>query len=138
MVTRIISAAIGIVIAIVVLILHATPVFNLVVAVLAVIMLYELLSANKCLQYKFHSGVCFAFAAAMPFLLEYTEGMEIIYIFGTSCILLLFAGSIAKHKEITFEKVAYMFTVTLLTTLPMCCLISLENADELHGVCYIV
>lgn len=138
MVTRIISAAIGIAIAIVVLFLHATPAFNLVVAALAVIMLYELLSANKCLQYKFHSGVCFAFAAAMPFLLEYTEGMEIIYIFGTSCILLLFAGSIAKHKEITFEKVAYMFTVSLLTTLPMCCLISLENADSVHGVCYIV
>lgn len=138
MVVRIISAVVGIVIAVIVLLLHATPVYNLVVAALAVIMLYELLSANKCLKYKFHSAVCFAFAAAMPFLLEYTDGMEVIYIFGTSCILLLFAGSIAKHKEIAFEKLAYMFTVTLLTTLPMCCLISLENADSVHGVCYIV
>ena len=138
MVVRIISALVGIVIAIAVLFLHATPVFNLVVAALAVIMLYELLSANKCLKHKFHSAVCFAFAAAMPFLLEYTGGMEVIYIFGTSCILLLFIGSIAKHKEIAFEKLAYMFTVTLLTTLPMCCLVSLENADSVHGVCYIV
>lgn len=138
MVTRIISAAVGIAIAICVLILHATPFFNLVVAALAVIMLFELLSAGKCLQYKFHSGVCFVFAAGMPFLLEYTEGMEIIYIFGTSCILLLFAGYIANHKAVTFEKIAYMFTVSLLTTLPMCCLVSLENADSLHGVCYIV
>lgn len=138
MVTRIISAAVGIAIAICVLILHATPFFNLVVAALAVIMLFELLSAGKCLQYKFHSGICFVFAAAMPFLLEYTEGMEIIYIFGTSCILLLFAGYIANHKAMTFEKISYMFTVSLLTTLPMCCLVSLENADSLHGVCYIV
>lgn len=138
MVTRIISAAVGIAIAICVLILHSTPFFNLVVAALAVIMLFELLSAGKCLQYKFHSGVCLAFAAAMPFLLEYTEGMEIIYIFGTSCILLLFVGYIANHKAMTFEKIAYMFTVSLLTTLPMCCLVSLENADSLHGVCYIV
>lgn len=138
MVIRIISAAVGIVIAIGVLFLHATPVYNLVVAALAVIMLYELLSANKCLKHKLHSGVCFAFAAAMPFLTEYTEGMEIIYIFGTMCILIMFSGFIAKHKEISFEKFAYMFTVTLLTTLPMCCLISLENVDEVHGVCYIV
>lgn len=138
MVTRIISASVGIAVAVAVLFLHATPVYNLVIAALAVIMLYELLNANKCLKHKFHSGICFAFAAAMPFLLEYTEGMEIIYIFGTTCILLLFAGFIAKHKDIAFEKIAYMFTVSLLTTLPMCCLISLENIDELHGVCYIV
>lgn len=138
MVTRIISAAIGIVFAIGVLFLHATPVYNLVIAGLAVIMLYELLSAGKCLSYKLHSAVCFAFAAAMPFLLEYTEEMEIIYIFGTMCILIMFSGFIAKHKELNFEKFAYMFTVTLLTTLPMCCLISLENIDQIHGVCYIV
>lgn len=138
MVTRIISAAVGIAVAVAVLFLHATPVYNLVIAALAVIMLYELLNADKCLKYKFHSGICFAFAAAMPFLLEYTEGMEIIYIFGTTCILLLFAGFIAKHKDIAFEKITYMFTVSLLTTLPMCCLVSLENSDEVHGVCYIV
>lgn len=138
MVVRIISAVVGIVIAIGVLFLHATPAYNLVVAALAVIMLYELLSADKCLQYKFHSAICLVFAAAMPFLLEFTEGMELIYIFGTSCILLLFAGFIAKHKDIAFEKIAYMFTVSLLTTLPMCCLVSLENIDEVHGVCYIV
>lgn len=137
MVTRIISASVGIAVAVAVLFLHATPVYNLVIAALAVIMLYELLNANKCLKHKFHSGICFAFAAAMPFLLEYTQ-MEIIYIFGTTCILLLFAGFIAWHKDIAFEKIAYMFTVSLLTTLPMCCLISLENIDELHGVCYIV
>ena len=57
MVIRIISALVGIVIAIVVLFLHATPVFNLVVAALAVIMLYELLSSNKCIKYKFHSAL---------------------------------------------------------------------------------
>lgn len=136
--TRIISATVGIVFAVAVLFLHATPVYNLVVAALAVIMLYELLNANKCLKYRFHCGICFAFAAAMPFLLEFTDGMEIIYIFGTTCILLLFAGFIAKHKDIAFEKITYMFTVSLLTTLPMCCLISLENSDEVHGVCYIV
>ncbi len=42
MVTRIISAAIGIVIAIVVLILHATPAFSVGGAALAGIMLYDL------------------------------------------------------------------------------------------------
>lgn len=138
MVVRIISAVVGIAIAIGVLFLHATPVYSLTIAALSVIMLYELLSANKCLKYRLHSAVCFVFAAAMPFLTEYTEKMESKYILTSVCILIMFAGFIAMHKNMTFEKLCYMFTVTMLTTLPMCCLVSLKNLDRLHGICYIV
>lgn len=137
MVTRIITAVIGIAIAIGVLFLSATPVFNLTVAAIAVIMLYELLSACKCIQHKFHSVVCFAFAAVMPFLLE-IEGMEIKYIVSTLCIFLVFIGYIAEHKTITFEKICCMLAVTLLTTLSMCCIVSLKNLNEIHGVCYVI
>ncbi|MDE6598586.1 MAG: phosphatidate cytidylyltransferase [Oscillospiraceae bacterium] len=137
MVTRIITAVVGIAIAIGVLFLSATPVFNLTVAAIAIVMLYELLSACKCIQHKFHSVVCFAFAAVMPFLLE-IEDMEIKYIVSTLCIFLVFIGYIAEHKTITFEKICCMLAVTLLTTLSMCCIVSLKNLDETHGVCYVI
>lgn len=137
MVTRIITAVVGIAIAIGVLFLSATPVFNFTVAAIAVVMLYELLSACKCIHHKFHSVVCFAFAAVMPFLLE-IEGMEIKYIVSTLCIFLVFIGYIAEHKTITFEKICCMLAVTLLTTLSMCCIVSLKNLDEIHGVCYVI
>lgn len=137
MVTRIITAVVGIAIAIGVLFLSATPVYNLTVSAIAVIMLYELLSACKCIQHKFHSVVCFAFAAVMPFLLE-IEGMEIKYIVSTLCIFLVFIGYIAEHKTITFEKICCMLSVTLLTTLSMCCIVSLKNLNEIHGVCYVI
>ncbi|MDE5992868.1 MAG: phosphatidate cytidylyltransferase [Oscillospiraceae bacterium] len=137
MVTRIITAVVGIAIAIGVLFLSATPVYNLTVSAIAVIMLYELLSACKCIQHKFHSVVCFAFAAVMPFLLEF-EGMEIKYIVSTLCIFLVFIGYIAEHKTITFEKICCMLAVTLLTTLSMCCLVSLKNLDGTHGICYVI
>lgn len=137
MVTRIITAVVGIAIAIGILFLSATPVYNLAVSAIAVVMLYELLSACKCIQYKFHSIVCVVFAAVMPFLVEF-EGMEIKYIVSTSCIFLIFAGYIAEHKNITFEKICCMLAVTLLTTLSMCCLVSLKNLDSVHGVCYVI
>lgn len=137
MVTRIITAVVGIAIAIGVLFLSATPVYNLTVAAIAVVMLYELLSACKCIQYKFHSIVCVIFAAVMPFLVEF-EGMEMKYIVSTLCIFLVFIGYIAKHKTITFEKICCMLAVTLLTTLSMCCIVSLKNLDEIHGVCYVI
>ncbi|MGN0674504.1 MAG: phosphatidate cytidylyltransferase [Oscillospiraceae bacterium] len=137
MVTRIISAVVGIAIAIGILFLSATPVYNLAVSAIAVIMVYELLSACKCIQYKYHSIVCFIFAAVMPFLVEY-EGMEIKYIVSSSCIFLMFAGYILYHKNISFEKFCCMLTSSLLSTLSMCCLVSLKNLDSVHGVCYIV
>ncbi len=137
MITRIITAVVGIAVAIGVLFLAATPVYNLMVSLLIVIMLYELLSACDCIKYKFHSIVCMIFAAVMPFLLEF-EGMEAKYLLATSCIFLIFVGYIANHKKITFEKICCMLAVTLLTTLSMCCLVSLKNLDKVHGVCYVI
>lgn len=137
MITRIITAVVGIAVAIGVLFLSATPVYNITVSLLTVIMLYELLSACGCIRYKFHSIVCVIFAAVMPFLVEF-EGMEAKYLLGTSCILLIFIGYIADHKNITFEKICCMLAVTLLTTLSMCCLVSLKNLDKVHGVCYVI
>jgi len=132
-----ITAVVGIAVAIGVLFLAATPVYNLTVSLLIVIMLYELLSACDCIKYKFHSIVCMIFAAVMPFLLEF-EGMEVKYLLATSCIFLIFVGYIVNHKNITFEKICCMLAVTLLTTLSMSCLVSLKNLDKVHGVCYVI
>ncbi len=137
MITRIITAVVGIAVAIAVLFLSATPVYNLAVAALIVIMLYEMLSACGCIKYKFHCIVCMIFAAIMPFLVG-VEGMEAKYLLATSCIFLIFAGYIADHKNIGFEKIFNMLAVTLLTTLSMCCLVSLKNLDDVHGVCYVI
>lgn len=137
MITRIITAVVGIAVAIAVLFLAATPVYNLTVSLLIVIMLYELLSACGCIKYKFHSIVCMIFAAVMPFLLEF-EGMEAKYLLATTCIFFIFVGYIVNFKKITFEKICCMLAVTLLTTLSMCCLVSLKNLDSVHGVCYVI
>ncbi len=137
MITRIITAVVGIAVAIGILFLSATPVYDLAVSLLIVIMLYELLSACDCIKYKFHSIVCMIFAAVMPFLVEF-EGMEAKYLLATSCIFLIFVGYIACHKNITFEKIFCMLSVTLLTTLSMSCLVSLKNLSGVHGVCYVI
>ena len=137
MITRIISAIVGIAVALGVLFLSATPVYNLAVAAITCIMVYEILSACKCIQHKFHSIVCLSFAAVMPFLVEYME-REATYFVSTGCILLLFIGQIANHKSVSFEKLCMMLASTLLVTLSMCCLVSLKNMDNIHGVCYIV
>ena len=138
MVTRVISAVVGIAFAIVVLLLSATPVYDLVVAAISVILIYELFSAAGCLKYKFHCAVCFGFAVVTPFLVEYTDGMEFIWIISAVCTLLIFCGFIANHKSMNYEKLCYMVAATIFSVTPMCCLVSMKNLDTVHGICYIV
>ncbi len=138
MITRIISAIVGIAVAIGILFLSDTPVFDAAVAAISVIMMYELFSAGDCMKNKLHSAICFAFAVITPFLVEYTETMEYIWILSGFCTLLLFIGLIANHKTIKYEKLSYMITSSIFSTLPMCCLVSMKNLDDLHGICYVV
>ena len=67
MVTRIISAAAAIVIAVVVLCFHNTIVINIAVAALIEIALFELFRAEDCLKFKVTQTVCYVFALAVPF-----------------------------------------------------------------------
>lgn len=137
MLTRIITAIVGISIGIGVMFLADTIVFDIVIAALAVLIVYELLSNCKCLEFKVHSAVCFVFAAALPFLIQYFT-MDIVYIFATLCIFIMMAAFIASHKKMEFDKVCFMLTTTLLSSMAMCCMIKMKNMSDIHGVCYVV
>ncbi len=137
MVKRIISAAVGIVLAIAVLFLANTLIFNFAIAAISVIIVYELLSAYKCLKFKFNCGVSFVFVAAMPFLLE-IDNIIYRYILGTACVFLMFIGYILQHKTMKLEKLCYIMMSTLLVSLSLGCLITLRDINETHGICYII
>lgn len=137
MATRIISAAIGIIIAIALLFLSNTFVFNLAVAAISVIMVHELLESCGCMKYRTHAAICFVYCSVMPFLTE-TDNMVIKYAFAALCIFGMFLGYIALHKNLSFDKLCIMLAVTLLVSLSMSCIVSLKNLDSLHGVCYVV
>lgn len=137
MLTRILTAIVGISIGIVIVILSDTIILDIAVAALAVIMVYELLSKCKCLQYKVNSAVCFLFAAALPFLTHYCS-QNIIYIFAALCILVMMTWYIFDHKRLNIDKLCFMIATTMLSSMAMCCIIRLKNMDEIHGKFYVV
>jgi phosphatidate cytidylyltransferase len=137
MVKRLLSSFIGIALAIGVLFLSDTIVFNIAVSLISFIITYELLKANKCLDFKFQTGVCLGFAASMPIAAQ-NLSMELRYAFSLFCVFLLFCGMLRKHKSLSIEKLCYMIAVTILATLSITCLITLKNTSQLHGVCYVV
>lgn len=137
---RVITAFIGIVVAILVLILNNTVVYPLMVAAIAIGSIHEILTVSNCGFKKFptHYILCMLFALAMP-VMGYYEISYIWRLFVAALIVfLLFAGYVADNKKLQFDKLATMITATCLITLSVTCLVSLRNISSVHGICYVV
>lgn len=137
MLTRILTAIVGITIGVIIVLLSDTIVFQIAVAVLSVMIVYELFSNCKCLNFKLHSAVCFVYAGALPFLMQFCN-INVIYIVAAVCVLIMLTGFIAYHKTLTFDKLCFMVASTILSSAAMSCLVLLNKMDELHGAFYVV
>lgn len=139
MLTRIISAAAAIIIAVAVLCFHNTVVLNIAVAVLIEIALFELFRAEDCLKFKFSQVLCYIFALTVPFsnyLLRLSE--NIMYYISAVFLLLMFLSFLGYYKTMKFEKLSFMFFVTAFVSVSMSTLLYLNRTGGKHGLFYVV
>ncbi|MDR0992775.1 MAG: phosphatidate cytidylyltransferase [Ruminococcus sp.] len=137
MIKRLVSSFVGIALAIGVLFVSDTIIFNIAVSIISLTVTYELLKANRCLDFKFQTGVCLGFAVSMPIAAQ-NLSMELRYAFSLFCVFLLFCGMLRKHKKLSIEKLCYMIAVTILATLSLTCIVTLRGLSDVNGVCYVV
>ncbi len=135
--TRIISAVIATVIAVVILFMHDTFVFPLTMAILTALMLYEIFNAKKCLKFLSTAIICYIFAISYPFfnypsLIRYRN---ILIIFS---IISVFITFILQYKTLSFENLSFMIASSLLITVSMNTLIQIKNMSNAHGIFYLV
>ncbi|MBE6844646.1 MAG: phosphatidate cytidylyltransferase [Ruminococcus sp.] len=128
MLTRIISSAVGIVIAVVVLILHDTFVLNLAIGAISAIMLYELLNAVKCFKIYIISFPSMIYALALPFLVR----TKYVFLATFVYVIFVFMGNIWYHKHIKSVKALVMIACTLLISNAMTTLVQLYDYGELQ------
>lgn len=136
MAIRIISAIVGIVIAIVVLFFSDTMLFNAAIAAISCVILYELFHVEKFEQYKISCAICMIFTLAMPFM-ALPVLVPYRYLFAVTCVFALFVTYLVQHKTLQFDKLSFMITTTVLVTLSMCCLILIKDTNSIHGVFYV-
>lgn len=134
---RILTAAVGVPFAIMCMFLTNTIVFNIVVALITLIIISELLTAGKCWNFKFASITCMVFAGAMP-ILSIPKISELRFLFGLLFVFVLFLCYIKQNKLLAFNKLCYMITSTCLVSFAMSCMVLLVNLDKVHGVCYVI
>jgi phosphatidate cytidylyltransferase len=137
MLVRIITSLVGIIIGIGILLVSNTIVFNIAIAVICVVLTEELLRAADCLKYRIASTTCFAFSIVMPFTVG-TINTAARYAFCLLCVLILFISLLKNHGSFPIEKLCYMVTTTVLSTLSMCCLVLLLRNGGIHGVNYVI
>ncbi len=136
--TRITTAVVGITIGVIVLLLSNTFVFPVAVAAIAAMSVYEILNVCGCRKFPVHFGMCLLFSVTIP-LMTWFGLNEIWRLFAASLIVFfMFAGYVADHKKLPFDKLSLMITVTCLITLSVTCLVSLKNMSSVHGICYVV
>lgn len=137
MVIRLISAGVGIVIAFVILFLHNTIVLNIAVALISVIMLYELFNAGRCSKLRLSCILGMIYAAVNPFIIT---GRFAKYHFFISFIIMmaLFFSFVIQHKTMKYYRLMYIAASTILISSSMGCLIRLHEMDNVNGLAYLV
>ncbi len=133
MLTRIISSAVGIVIAVLVLWFHDTFVLNLAIGAISAIMLYELLNAVKCFKIYIISFPSLLYAVLMPFFVRTKYVFLVSFIY----VILIFSATIFQHKHIKALKSLVTIAVSILISNAMSTLVILHDSGSLAGQAYI-
>lgn len=137
MAVRIISSVVAIAIAVLVLFLSNTIVFNLAVSAISVGILYELYSAVRCRDNKISVSTALSYAALVPILSF--AGLDKYQVFLTTiCVFLIFFDYIINHRKIKLGTAFFTVSAMLLITYSMNCLIKLKDMSDAHGLAYVV
>lgn len=137
MTTRLISAGVGVVIALLVLYLHNTILLPIAVAVLSVIMMSEHLRANKLMRYRFSSIGSFLFAAGLPFVTVGTAA-RFRMLLTVICIGFILLDYVLYHKKMNAESFFTLIAGFVVIPGALSCALVLHNTHEQHGVAYLV
>ena len=137
MVTRLITAAIGIVIALIVLFLHNTVVLPIAAGVVSVMLIFEYMRANNLLRYHLSAITAFLYAMTLPliqgsFIARYRSMLTVA---AFACVLFDYVRHQKKMQEKTlFAIIAGMFMIPTAITAA----VILNNTHEQHGLAYLV
>lgn len=137
MLTRIISAAVGLVIVFTVLALHNTIVLPAVVAAIVAIMLFELLRAvkiEKCIPV-----FCAVEAAGVSLPILCGLNLEkYAFVIDLAAAFVVFITWLKKHNDYKYDQIMFSLASMMLVPQSMTCLVRLDRYDENHGLILLV
>ncbi len=137
MVTRLITAAIGVVITLIVLFLHNSLVLPIAAGIISAMALFELLRAANLLRYRLSTIAALAYAFLLPLLqVGIVARYRSMMIIAALCCVLF---DYVRHKKKMAEKTLFTFLAGMYLIPPaMAAAVTLNKTHEIHGVAYLV
>ncbi len=136
MVKRVISAIIGISVALALIFvsLYFPICIDIVLSLICCIAIFEFTKAIKTLQIYQLSITSMIFSLAYPMLLRFHINMELCYVYTA----IMMAFMIFFHTKISFKDFAYTFSMTLIITISMSSILLMKELDGKHAIMYLV
>lgn len=133
---RIVSALIGLALLFVILFFHQTILFNICVALVSVIGVFEFLFTTKYVQNKYILVVSLLFSGLVPFL-NFPVFQDKLYMF-IFCLFILYLIALFRHHHtVMFGQIAVAFTASLLIPFSFSTLVLLRDLDSVGGFYYL-
>ena len=134
---RLSTAAIGILIALLVLFLHNYIILPIAAGLISGMILYEYLRVNKLLRYHLTTGAAMIYAIVLPLL---QVGMIARYrsILTVTAVTAVLFDYVRHKKKMAERTVLCALTGMLLMPHAMATAVTLNNTHEQHGVAYLV
>lgn len=129
---RLISALFGLIILFIVLFLYQTLVFNIAVAGIAALAVFEILHSTGYVKNKFVLCIAILYGAAMPFYDRLQESRMFFYATVVYLVLLI-AALLANHQKTQFTEITTAAFVSLAVPLAFSMLIYIRDKTE-HGL----
>lgn len=123
---RLISAAIGIPVAVIVLFFYQTALLNIAIALITLTAVYEILVATKYLENRGLALICFIYAAYVPF----AHTLHVNYLgqtFSFLFMLTLLVFLLFTHRTVRLEQIGTAFMLTLLLSFSFSCIVFLRD-----------
>lgn len=127
MAKRIISAAVGIVIGVSILILDNKIAYTAILAVFGAIGVWEIIHAVKCEEHKFLTWFCVLFGAAIPVMMnfsaEFAFKKNIVVFCYLMFVFVLLLIMLFNYKAIRFDKITMCGSAALMIPVALNCLV---------------
>ncbi|HEX3026386.1 MAG TPA: phosphatidate cytidylyltransferase [Clostridia bacterium] len=139
---RLISAAVGLSIGVVILFFYDTIVLNFALAVIVLLALNEVFAATHYRDNRGLSVICFAFCLMVPFF-HISQLKIAVQIFCFAFILALFILLLYRHKTMKLEQIGTAFLLTLLISFSFSTIVFIRDiylapSVKLIGLFYIL
>ncbi len=133
--TRLISSGIGVALALTVLFLHKTILFPIMVAVISLMLVYELLRAANCLHiHPVAKAAVLLYAAVFPLVTEYAAAPLVTFL----CVGCLCITFVLQYKKMHADDFFLLLATMLAIPNSMACCVRMEAMDPRYGIIYVV